>query len=107
MTHKEYIELGSAPHSENCAQTIDNDFHEKNVQECIRYKSLLAKTFFETFNRQHLCLLVVKSYTHDFGSYREVCAAYSEDNELQAKDAYWFDANCPDCWGVDNSVSEN
>jgi len=52
-------------------------------------------------------LLVVKSYTHDFGSYREVCAAYSEDNELQAKDAYWFDANCPDCWGVDNSVSEN
>jgi len=51
MTHKEYIELGSAPHSENCAQTIDNDFHEKNVQECIRYKSLLAKTFFETFNR--------------------------------------------------------
>jgi hypothetical protein len=73
--------LGSTPAEEDCAQTPQPDFTEKNKAECKRFKELLEKicpppngTCFHTEKEKH-----------DFGDYREVVAMVDEDiaNEIE------------------------
>lgn len=73
---KQIIEwLGPVPCEEDCAQTLDNDFHEKNRAECKRFKDLIEKIIPTPENAY------VRIHTengHDFGSYREVVLMVEE-----------------------------
>lgn len=80
---KEIIDyLGPTPSDEDCAQTVDNDFHEKNRAECKRFKELIEKIV-PTPEKAYVKIHIENG--HDFGAYREVVLmveeCLSEDEE--------------------------
>lgn len=80
---KEIIDwLGPVPSEEDCAQTVDSDFHEKNRAECKRFKELIEKIV-PTPKNAYVRIHVENG--HDFGTYREVVLmveeCQSEENE--------------------------
>lgn len=70
MSMTELDSLGPTPSEEQCAQTVDNDFPEKNRAECKRYIDLLNKIY--PSPSEHVCLAIQVERGHDFGPYREV-----------------------------------
>ena len=91
MKMREYIELGPVPCEESCAQTLDDDFTIKNKAECNRFKALLQERYPEAN-------FVIKSFPHDFGTYREVCVTYDEDDEKEVEMVFDIEASCPTTW---------
>lgn len=88
---REYLELGSAPYEETCAQVGQPDYQEKAQIECKRYKEQLQKQFPEA-------ILGIKSFSHDFGSYLEVVVYYNENNVREINMAFRIEANLPAQW---------
>lgn len=88
---KEYLTLGSSPTDENCAQVGDEDYQVKSREECRRYIDLLLKKFGPEPTGAKLS---VKSFPHDFGSYREVVC--------------WYDTEIPEsfnyCLNIENNL---
>ena len=71
--------LGPTPCDEDCAQTTDADFAEKNRAECKRYKEQLERLFPDL---PEGCYFKVKAERgHDFGPYREVAFCFNPENE--------------------------
>ena len=95
----EYIELGSVPCDEPCAQVGDDDYRERARRECRAYINQLTrmiksagKEIPEGFR------LVIKSNPHDFGTYHEIACKFQDDNEAACELAYWVDENAPSLW---------
>jgi hypothetical protein len=92
----EYIELGSAPVEEDCAQVSSaEDYMEAMVEECRRYKALLESIFFDM---PETVRLIVKRFPHDFGSYYEVVARYPIHDETAADYAWSMEDRLPLTW---------
>lgn len=71
----DFFNIGSSPPEEGCAQVGDVDYSEKSRQECQRYIQVLrAKLGPEPETAQ----LRVKSFPHDFGTYREVVCYWQD-----------------------------
>ena len=74
----EFYEIGSSPCNEECAQTLDPNFTEKNRLECRVYIDQLTREFGEPPGEARYS---VKASEHDFGTYREVVIRFNPDNE--------------------------
>lgn len=97
---KEIIDyIGPTPSDEDCAQTVDADFHEKNRAECRRFKELIEK----------ICPPPENAYVkvhcengHDFGTYREVVlmaeCSLSDDDEKAIIEWTKKVNNLPNTW---------
>lgn len=97
---KQIVEyLGPTPCDEDCAQTLDNDFHEKNRAECKRYKDLIEKIV-PTPENAYVKIHVENG--HDFGSYREVVIMVEEciSEEDEEKVGEWINkvVSLPNTW---------
>ena len=66
---RDYINIGSAPCDEDCAQLGQDDYRERAIDECKRFIQLLRKTFGDEPPEARLA---IKWFDHDFGSYYEV-----------------------------------
>lgn len=98
----DYIELGSAPCEEDCAQVGSENYYEKVVEESKRYISLLEKKFGKY--RPLNCSFRKKSFPHDFGTYYEVVVTYNSNDEDSVKFAYHVENNLPTTWGDDREI---
>jgi hypothetical protein len=49
-------------------------------------------------DRATMFYLATKAFPHDFGTYREVCAMYDEDDAAGMELAYWLESNTPETW---------
>lgn len=72
---KAYIELGPVPAAEDCAQVGAADYYGQSRRECTAYARQLIRVFGQPPTG---CHFGVKSFEHDFGTYREVCAFYDD-----------------------------
>lgn len=99
---REYIELGSAPAEEDCAQVGSDNYYEKAKEESKKYISLLEKKFgkYKPLN----CSFKRKSFPHDFGDYYEVVVTYDSDDEESMNFAYHVESNLPTTWFDDREV---
>lgn len=99
---REYIELGSAPCEEDCAQFGSENYFEKSNEESKRYISLLEKKFgkFRPLN----CSFRKKSFPHDFGDYYEVVVTYDPNDEDSINFAYHVENNLPITWDDDKEI---
>jgi len=91
-----YIEIGSVPYDEECAQVGEANYHELSKIEC----RLFAKQIIEQFNEQIEetgCLIRVKSFQHDFGNYSEV-VVYYPDTEKAIDLAFEIESDCWQNW---------
>ena len=90
-----YLTLGSTPCDEDCAQLGADDYRERMRAETKRYIAQLERLF---PNRPEGVRFGVKGFSHDFGTYHEVCVFFNEDNEEQAEFAYNVEGECPAKW---------
>lgn len=96
---KEYIEIGSTPCDEECSQVGAEDYSSRTKRECRAYINQLTrmigaadKTIPDGFS------LVIRSQSHDFGTYHEVACKFDSENEAACELAYWVDENAPTKW---------
>lgn len=93
---QEYITLGPVPGKEKCEQVGPDYDPQRATAEMHRYIAQLKKMFpaWEAVG----CSFRVKSFPHDFGSYREVIVTYDPDNADQVAFAFMVEANLPSEW---------
>lgn len=97
-----FITLGSAPADESCAQVGSADYETRAHAECQEWRRQLVR-FYESRGKQAPpdFRLVIKANPHDFGTYYEVNAKFSEDDEKSSEFAYWLEAHAPTEWDTE------
>ena len=95
---RDYIEIGSSPSDESCAQVGDIYYEMRSKIETRAYLNQLNRMFPEVLNSSTL-RFSVKTFQHDFGSYKEVVINYDSDDEEEYEIAISkIDKNIPSNW---------
>jgi len=92
---RDYVDLGSAPYEEPCANVGEPDYQKRARVECNRFVDFLRKTFGP---EPPGATLRVKSNPHDFGSYLSVVCEFDDRNEAAAEYAYRCEDDTPATW---------
>lgn len=93
----DYINLGSTPCDEECVQVeTGKDYLPTMTEECRRYKKLLENLYPipEEVNAHY----TIKSFPHDFGTYKEVAIVFDSEDEAAAAFAYEVEDRLPANW---------
>jgi hypothetical protein len=93
---REYMEIGSTPHGENCAQVGSDNYMNLATIEMDTYIRLMERLFPEASSRN--INFKKKWFDHDFGSYGEVCMFWDSENEEANNYVYEIDKNLPENW---------
>ncbi|MBU1374312.1 MAG: hypothetical protein KKG25_16320 [Bacteroidetes bacterium] len=92
---RDYITLGPVPCDEDCAQVGQDDYPERSRAEYKAYFCQLRRQFGKEPGG---AMFSVKSFPHDFGSYREVVVYYDNENEASVDFAYKVEGELPGEW---------
>jgi hypothetical protein len=92
----ERIEIGSTPYDEDCAQVGSIDYSMKANKEMKAYINQLNRMFPDSESKG--INFKVKWFSHDFGSYGEVCIVWDTDNAIADEYAYVIDSDIPGNW---------
>lgn len=99
MTQYECMELGAAPYEVEPAQVGQDDYSDKARKECSAFKKQLLRilkkkteTLPENFS------LLVKGFSHDFGTYYEVVCKFNSNDEASWNLYEFLDENIPANW---------
>jgi len=90
---RDFISIGQTPTNELCAQVGDANYEEQSFKECQAFIMQLRRVFgIEPL----LSRLSIRTFPHDFGSYREVVCYYSDK---EARDyVFKLESECPANW---------
>jgi hypothetical protein len=91
----DYIALGPTPSDEDCIQVGAEDYGPKSMRECQAWQNQLERVF---PNLPDGCSFSVKSFLHDFGSYREVVLRFDETKPNCLTCISHIDSNLPTSW---------
>lgn len=94
----DFMEIGSSPYEEDCAQVGEYNYSRKAYEECKRFVELLEKKF---PGRPEGATFVIRSHPHDFGTYREVSVRYDCNSEEESYFAAFVESNTPATWDDD------
>ena len=99
----DYIEIGSSPPDEACAQVGSEDYYERAQRECKAYinqlwRHLKSQKDISRDNAPASFRLAIKSNSHDFGTYYEVVAKFDDKNEDAMNLAFFLEGNSPANW---------
>ena len=75
---RDYMDIGSVPASEDCAQVGTEDYRPRARAECNRFIELLRRVIGE---EPEGASLAIKNNPHDFGSYLSVVCYFDDENE--------------------------
>jgi hypothetical protein len=92
---RDYIDIGSSPADEECAQVGSPDYAQRARSECNRFIDLIRRVMGPEPEGAQLS---IKSNPHDFGAYYEVVCYYDTDNEEASKYAYRCEGEAPSTW---------
>ena len=89
---KDYLTLESSPTSEPCVQVSSTeDYYSAMCDECCRYAHMLRLRFPQgNFG--------VKTFYHDFGTYREVVIWFDDEKEWDLEYVNFVESNLPEKW---------
>ena len=88
---RDYMELGPTPCGESCEQLGPTYNLGRAKAELITYLHQLQRLF-------PLATFQIKSFSHDFGTYKEVCVIFDDDDAEQVDLAYEIEAGFPEYW---------
>jgi hypothetical protein len=91
----EYINIGSSPYEEDCAQVGSENYREQARKECKAFLQQCLRELKQEFGEIKTTLRV-KSFPHDFGTYHEVVAYFDEADSTEQ--AFWLESNGPAEW---------
>ena len=92
---RDFLNIGSTPPAEDCAQVGTENYQARSTVECKRYIALLRE---KMGNEPEGALLKVKWFDHDFGRYCEVVCEFDCDNEEAVEYAYNCESSGPQTW---------
>lgn len=105
----DYLTLGSTPCAEPCAQVGKENYHDRSRIESRVYLHQLERVVAKTagismdsdefITKYETFTLRVKSFPHDFGSYKEVCIEFND--EASAKLACELEDSLPENWDAE------
>ena len=93
----DYLTLSSVPYAEPCAQVGSDNYTRDSIIESRAYINQLQRMFPTDCG----CSFRVKSFPHDFGSYREVVVIYNPEVQLQCNYAAMVDDSAPENWDAE------
>lgn len=92
----EIMTIGSVPTEENAAQVGRSDYDERSRRECCVFKRMLERLY--PLPVDIPATLVVKSFPHEFGSYREVCVRFDAEDAAATDYAFTLEGDTPTQW---------
>jgi len=92
---RDYLNIGSTPPAEDCAQVGSDNYYEESKKECKRYIELLRE---KMGNEPVGARLAIKSFPHDFGNYYEVVCYYDDSNPKAVDYAFRCESEGPETW---------
>ena len=95
---RDYIDIGSSPANEPCAQVGTEDYAQKARAECQRFLELIRTNMGEEPGSARLS---IKANSHDFGTYYEVVCYYDDTDEEATRYAVRCRDDQPAEWGED------
>lgn len=117
----DYVDLSSSPIQEPGVQVSKYvDYREDMINECKDFARQLMEIF--PWHNEVGIDFVIKANPHDFGTYYEVNARFSDADEMSYDYAYWMQDHLPLTWDdrsprekpdfgdapqIDNSIDEN
>ena len=94
----DYLNIGPAPCEEDCAQVGSPDYTKRSRKECRAFLNQLERQFGEPPDGAYL---TIKTFPHDFGSYREVCVAFDDNDQEATHYAFKLEGETPARWDED------
>jgi hypothetical protein len=91
----DYLTIGPSPAEENCASVGADNYGQQSQRECRAFVNQLVRQFGEP---PYGARIAVKSFPHDFGSYREVCVIYDDVFEEAIDFAFKIEKESPAQW---------
>jgi len=91
----DYVELGTTPNDEECAQVGSDNYNQIARIEASAYVNQLKRLF---PNIPAGVEFVLNSKPHDFGSYYDIAIKFLEDNEEAVNYAFNVENNMPANW---------
>ena len=103
---RDTIDIGPSPHEETCAQLGQSDYEVRSYVECCAFREQLMRAYKNAHGTDipKTLSLRVKSFSHDFGTYREVVASFDDSDNKAVDAAYWLEANSPARWDDEASL---
>ena len=100
---RDFLNIGSTPCNEDCAQVGSEGYQGRAIDECTRFiyaiKSVLG-------NPPEGAELEIKSFSHDFGRYYEVVCWYNDEKPESVDYAYKCESDAPSEWPVGYATKE-
>jgi hypothetical protein len=90
-----YIDVGSAPYIEDCAQLGAADYYDRARRECRAYIGQLRRLLGP---EPPGARLKTKANAHDFGTYLSVVCQYETDNQAAMQYAFRCESDGPEEW---------
>ena len=92
---QDFLNIGSTPPDETCAQIGEVDYDRKSRIECNLYIEALREKLGDEPDGARLA---IKGFDHDFGRYYEVVCHYNDENEEATEYAYKCESDGPLTW---------
>jgi hypothetical protein len=92
---RDYIDIGCAPHCEDCAQLGSDDYQRRAASECAAYIRQLRRMFGP---EPPGARLAIKSNDHDFGEYLSVVCWFDQDVPAAVDYAFHCEGQGPQLW---------
>src|SRR5438045_9314068 len=92
---RDWLDIGSSPPGETCAQVGTEDYPTRARRECRAYIALLRRVLGAEPAGAYL---TIKRNPHDFGSYLSVVCEFDPDNQAAVDYAYRCESNGPEQW---------
>ena len=92
---RDYVNVGSSPANEPCAQLGTDDYSRVARAECKRFIEVIRAALGPEPDGARL---YVKGNAHDFGTYYEVVCEYDEEKPESVDYAYRCESDAPADW---------
>lgn len=92
---KNYLEVGSVPHGEECAQVGADNYRERAIMESNAFIGQLRRKF---GMEPEGAVLAIKAFNHDMGTYHEVVVWYDENKPGSVAYAFKIENDVPEYW---------
>jgi len=95
LVMRDYIALGTSPIDEACAYVGEDDYWEKAKKEGRVFQKQLERVFGPP---PETAYFAGKSFSHDFGTYVELCIFYDMDSKEEVEYALKLEDEMPEYW---------
>ena len=95
---RDFIEIGSSPAGESCAQVGEDNYRENARKEMIAFANQIRRTLGQ---EPVGAKLIIEWFDHDFGQYGEICCSYDDDIPESEKYAFKCESHSPEFWDIE------